>query len=203
MWHQFKNKIAFFRCIDSPVSCKGHLFSGKILFFFFKTELYPPTISAHGMEWSVHLLMSERLAKKQTNVTVQSGALASHQKADARWFGWKVRFSRQMVVPTLYCSQQGLWMILSNWVMISGKRHYGGVFRTYFILSYNSEKPQVECHPAQLYLREDRQSLHRRYRQNSHRINRAGQTAPRLQFIRASCEFLFLGSLCCKFTAEN
>ena len=99
---------------------------------------------------------AERLAKKLTSVTVQSGALASRQWADAQWTGWKVWFSRQMVVPTLYRSQQGLWIILSNWVMISGKRPCGGVFRTFFILSYYLEKPRVEHHPVQLYSREYR-----------------------------------------------
>ena len=45
------------------------------------------------------------------------------------------------------CSQQGLWIILCNGVMISGKRHYCWAFQMYFLGLWT----QLEHHLVPLY----------------------------------------------------
>ena len=46
------------------------------------------------------------------------------------------------VVPAWGCSQQGLWIILSNCVMMFGKRHRVWIFQMYILVLW---APQAEC----------------------------------------------------------
>lgn len=53
-----------------------------------------------------------------------------------QWYGWKVD-------PTWDCSQQHLWIILSNWVAISGKRPRCCSFWMYILGLYEPHKPRA------------------------------------------------------------
>ena len=76
-----------------------------------------------------------------------------HRGKCASTHGREEEIHRNKDGPTWNCLQQGLWIIFSNLVMISRKRHCCWVFQMYFMVFW---APQAECHLTPLYSREGR-----------------------------------------------
>lgn len=55
--------------------------------------------------------------------SLNTPVLTSNQRYDCN-----VGFGRKIIVCTLNCLLQNLWIIYNNWVMISGKRHCCSIF---------------------------------------------------------------------------
>lgn len=106
----------------------------------------------------------------------------------AQWYGWRVLFGRKKIVPTWNCSQQGLWIILSNQVMISAKSHRCCVFQIYFWAT------QGECHPVPLRSIEGRH-LYSQLRPNSATHTKTVQMDKQLNGQQEKSVFLIWGEL--------